>query len=119
MIRLPPRSTLFPYTTLFRSEDILVTRGVVDGLVPVVPSLGVVVGHRADQDELHLGHLLLYRPVDVYDAQRVFPGVEARDLQDIRPLWIHPELVGYVAGVFGGERHVLRAKRVYSRRDDG
>src|SRR3712207_7194584 len=24
MIRLPPRSTLFPYTTLFRSEDFIV-----------------------------------------------------------------------------------------------
>src|SRR3712207_8742128 len=70
MIRLPPRSTLFPYTTLFRSEDILVTRGVVDGLVPVVPALGVVVGHRADQDELHLGNLLLHRPVDVYQDRK-------------------------------------------------
>src|SRR5258708_9284554 len=25
MIRRPPRSTLFPYTTLFRSEDVLVS----------------------------------------------------------------------------------------------
>src|SRR5438445_7461685 len=28
MIRQPPRSTLFPYTTLFRSEDIKVRLGV-------------------------------------------------------------------------------------------
>src|SRR3712207_7362918 len=27
MIRRPPRSTLFPYTTLFRSEDVAVARG--------------------------------------------------------------------------------------------
>src|SRR2546426_4371840 len=27
MIRRPPRSTLFPYTTLFRSHDDVVTRG--------------------------------------------------------------------------------------------
>src|SRR5256885_12149451 len=26
MIRRPPRSTLFPYTTLFRSDDIVATR---------------------------------------------------------------------------------------------
>src|SRR3712207_7701908 len=26
MIRRPPRSTLFPYTTLFRSKDLLATR---------------------------------------------------------------------------------------------
>src|SRR5258708_30074275 len=27
MIRRPPRSTLFPYTTLFRSQDVCVTSG--------------------------------------------------------------------------------------------
>src|SRR3712207_8960464 len=31
MIRRPPRSTLFPYTTLFRSEDARVQEGVIDG----------------------------------------------------------------------------------------
>src|SRR3712207_9462160 len=30
MIRRPPRSTLFPYTTLFRSLDRLVTDGILD-----------------------------------------------------------------------------------------
>src|SRR5687768_17862604 len=29
MIRRPPRSTLFPYTTLFRSDVVVVERGVV------------------------------------------------------------------------------------------
>src|SRR5688572_31845466 len=32
MIRRPPRSTLFPYTTLFRSLDDLLGRGAVDPL---------------------------------------------------------------------------------------
>src|SRR3712207_8473817 len=31
MIRRPPRSTLFPYTTLFRSPDIERVRGLLDG----------------------------------------------------------------------------------------
>src|SRR5438093_11398494 len=31
MIPRPPRSTLFPYTTLFRSEKILTTRGALEG----------------------------------------------------------------------------------------
>src|SRR2546425_9141533 len=39
MIRRPPRSTLFPYTTLFRSLDCLRTRG--------VPILGLVFNHPA------------------------------------------------------------------------
>src|SRR5260370_16034197 len=38
MIRRPPRSTLFPYTTLFRSERMLARRGITgdisDGPVP-------------------------------------------------------------------------------------
>src|SRR3712207_8400658 len=41
MIRRPPRSTLFPYTTLFRSRTIL-DRPVVDALTGVV----AVVGRR-------------------------------------------------------------------------
>src|SRR2546422_5581105 len=36
MIRRPPRSTLFPYTTLFRSER-RVSRGVVGAVVAVAP----------------------------------------------------------------------------------
>src|SRR2546421_5055103 len=35
MIRRPPRSTLFPYTTLFRSED------------DPAPAAGLDLGHRA------------------------------------------------------------------------
>src|SRR3712207_7666570 len=34
MIRRPPRSTLFPYTTLFRSADEVRDEGVAEALVP-------------------------------------------------------------------------------------
>src|SRR2546426_3026459 len=40
MIRRPPRSTLFPYTTLFRSRD--------DGAAAEVDQAGVAMGERAD-----------------------------------------------------------------------
>src|SRR5947209_13845388 len=44
MIRRPPRSTLFPYTTLFRSSDQLEVARLTDGLVPDGPGdLGVHV----------------------------------------------------------------------------
>src|SRR5256885_16532226 len=49
MIRRPPRSTLFPYTTLFRSHDTLPHRlgqRLVEAFVPVRPTLlagGLVV----------------------------------------------------------------------------
>src|SRR3712207_9223540 len=44
MIRRPPRSTLFPYTTLFRSERR--ERGVVGPAEPVADGGGAEMGHR-------------------------------------------------------------------------
>src|SRR5437899_7149278 len=60
MIRRPPRSTLFPYTTLFRSRDDVVEAG-----IPVEPLVGVE-GDAARpaiplRDERHL---LQLQPVD-------------------------------------------------------
>src|SRR3712207_8312031 len=43
MIRRPPRSTLFPYTTLFRSLDAAVPRAVVGLAVRAALAVGVVV----------------------------------------------------------------------------
>src|SRR3712207_6902916 len=37
MIRRPPRSTLFPYTTLFRSSVHIVTHGCQEGIVSLTP----------------------------------------------------------------------------------
>src|SRR5260370_15855045 len=39
MIRRPPRSTLFPYTTLFRSLQLGVVEGLVDAPTEVAPGL--------------------------------------------------------------------------------
>src|SRR3712207_6419549 len=40
MIRRPPRSTLFPYTTLFRSVELLVVIGIIALLISILlPSL--------------------------------------------------------------------------------
>src|SRR3954449_13635671 len=51
MIRRPPRSTLFPYTTLFRSIVVIVAAIVGD-------SLGYEIGrHRADRSEEHTSEL--------------------------------------------------------------
>src|SRR5258707_11848241 len=56
MIRRPPRSTLFPYTTLFRSVETLVTLPLV--LPPVVTGLVLlkVLGRRGP-----IGHWLYER----------------------------------------------------------
>src|SRR5256885_13260998 len=67
MIRRPPRSTLFPYTTLFRSQlGHLVENGAVE-LLLLVPLLYV----RRDLCERELAHGLDERPV-------VFVQIEIR-----------------------------------------
>src|SRR5258708_31638337 len=49
MIRRPPRSTLFPYTTLFRSDDVVVVAG--DRVAETAPHevFEVVVGDCAQR----------------------------------------------------------------------
>src|SRR3712207_8290861 len=62
MIRRPPRSTLFPYTTLFRSHPVVAVaftggfRAVAED-VPLVPSTpgAVILRSRPDQLEVGLG----------------------------------------------------------------
>src|SRR5689334_23768956 len=53
MIRRPPRSTLFPYTTLFRSDDALGTyRSTAVGVVATVLGVEVVVAQAHVQQPL-------------------------------------------------------------------
>src|SRR2546430_8848475 len=54
MIRRPPRSTLFPYTTLFRSRRAGLDRGRVAEHHLPAPGLDGLVGH--DDEEVDHGH---------------------------------------------------------------
>src|SRR2546430_9832383 len=63
MIRRPPRSTLFPYTTLFRSMQLL-RAGVVpaartrrDGAAPLIGSTPAMDGLRGTRSEEHTSEL--------------------------------------------------------------
>src|SRR3712207_7915570 len=62
MIRRPPRSTLFPYTTLFRSEaaDLLRTAGVAEPARVLTPLLTAALDNglrRGDRSEEHTSEL--------------------------------------------------------------
>src|SRR5256885_8965268 len=70
MIRRPPRSTLFPYTTLFRSQHALESR-------QLFPHPGIFLLQRADL----LGELLLGGALD---GQAVVGGI--RDCAKAVPL---------------------------------
>src|SRR3712207_7868048 len=58
MIRRPPRSTLFPYTTLFRSRELLLDRVLADELVePLRAQRALDLLLRGDQvGRLDAGH---------------------------------------------------------------
>ena len=88
------------------------------GALVVVPALRVVVGHRADERELHLGEAALHLPVGVDHAERVLPRIEPRDLGEERALDVDAELVDDVRRVLGRQRHVLRHQRIDRRWPD-
>src|SRR2546430_12650896 len=59
MIRRPPRSTLFPYTTLFRSHDSRIQRFL--GKFPFLD-------HLADRVLLHANHITALGPEQLCDS---------------------------------------------------
>src|SRR5438045_6617803 len=57
MIRRPPRSTLFPYTTLFRSDagaKALLSWGVAGGLDPALPAGALFLPGEVDRKSTRL-----------------------------------------------------------------
>src|SRR2546422_10075127 len=54
MIRRPPRSTLFPYTTLFRSESVQSNHNGQDGACPIL-SVVVALEYVVKEISLHRG----------------------------------------------------------------
>src|SRR5438034_8130712 len=62
MVRRPPRSTLFPYTTLFRSVSVR-SRRRCRRSTPLVHHLVDVAGFRVDRaDEIREGVVFRFRP---------------------------------------------------------
>src|SRR5437868_12172000 len=57
MLRRPPRSTLFPYTTLFRSEHTLLTSGGANNRQDLEWSLGRMTSYAAERSEEHTSEL--------------------------------------------------------------
>src|SRR5438132_9921739 len=58
MIRRPPRSTLFPYTTLFRSNGMRLSRLIPAATYRELPTVGHLVPHEApDRSEEHTSEL--------------------------------------------------------------
>src|SRR2546422_10204137 len=92
MIRRPPRSTLFPYTTLFRSERL--GRALKDVSRPAEPDTRSIEGTRA------VANLILQLVARA--ARRVEGVISAELLRPTLPAWrraaAHAELVLRVSG---------------------
>src|SRR2546426_2424616 len=74
MIRRPPRSTLFPYTTLFRSSDVRPDLVLADVFMPVRNGYEVCQYVKRDASLSHIPVILLvgaFDPLDEQEAQRV------------------------------------------------
>src|SRR2546422_7676486 len=94
MIRRPPRSTLFPYTTLFRSLEVQVVRPVAPGNAPLGQGTGrePIHGHERSeehtselQSRLHLVcRLLLEKKNHHFEGKRqLFEAVFTREVEQL------------------------------------
>src|SRR3989449_10647977 len=89
MIRRPPRSTLFPYTTLFRSVDAVLDLGTREGRFEIAGSIVRAAGWRPALDarasdaraklERRLAEARWQVPT-VADLERELPGAPVRAL---------------------------------------
>src|SRR3712207_6570674 len=59
MIRRPPRSTLFPYTTLFRSASVLITGNLVDLETPQIWAKAISNEHARILQRIGAHHVVL------------------------------------------------------------
>src|SRR5256885_12829859 len=74
MIRRPPRSTLFPYTTLFRSEWKAWLRTAIERKLEIWSGLHTFIG-----DDPELGPLAPAHGVRILDARRPPPNLPIAD----------------------------------------
>src|SRR2546430_2189330 len=104
MIRRPPRSTLFPYTTLFRSRftsSVLHTNMRVWGPGPLIavawPKLNPRSAAAGSHDNKNLGGLLFFRPTS-----------EVRKMRRIA-LRLFPALAAFLIGPLSGQPALSQA----------
>src|SRR2546425_3832109 len=120
MIRRPPRSTLFPYTTLFRAADVDVLHAldrVNEGFAGQIPAsalepLGEDPGHdeALDRTEIEIGVARLGRePLVLLDNRHRGPPWERHDLGDRDANAVAAECVGQ--RLAADERDVVERRR--------
>src|SRR2546422_1400044 len=67
MIRRPPRSTLFPYTTLFRSAGAVISESMILELGPVLTAL-ILAGRIGARYAAELGTMRVTEQIDALES---------------------------------------------------
>src|SRR5690554_4222213 len=85
MIRRPPRSTLFPYTTLFRSKSEVRTLaaylGITQNIIQAKPTDGLFGDDRSDEDQLGANYDELERAMNADAAGKTEDDFTGRELE--------------------------------------
>src|SRR5690554_7072808 len=107
MIRRPPRSTLFPYTTLFRSidayhqQDLRLTRSALHNIVPVDTGLARGVERLLPHMEGRFSSVALRVPtMNVSAIDMVFNVREATDVPSVNRV-LKEAASGPLKGILG------------------
>src|SRR3989441_11942309 len=137
MIRRPPRSTLFPYTTLFRSSGLATKTSAVEFLLGSIfqhfpphkgrvaavcfnvkgPDLCFLDQPGALEDEDRRRYERLGVRAQPFEGVRYYAPFKA-DGVNLNTLRTHPDLVGDVEPLVWGLREVLDYAEVLLNRDD-
>src|SRR3989449_406954 len=104
MIRRPPRSTLFPYTTLFRSLFLLVALAIALGAAALTQAAGLSLALGAFLaglliNESDYAHEMLARLLSLRDAFVALFFVTIGVLIDLRVVVEHLPLLGVLVGL--------------------
>src|SRR5690554_7418951 len=91
MLRRPPRSTLFPYTTLFRSQALLDHR--VDGLLVSISKTTREFNHLHNALDSGIPMVFFDRICDEIDTDRVITDDFERSEEHMSELQSRPHLV--------------------------
>src|SRR2546425_407330 len=97
-----------PHTSHIREQiEIWILDGLRIDLVQYFPALGIVPCHGTHHRELNIRNLLLREPVRADNSERIFPGIEARDLKQQWPAHINAHLCDGAATDLRRQIHVL------------
>src|SRR2546422_439300 len=108
-----------PHTSHIREQiEIWILDGFKIDLVQYFPALGIVPCHGTHHRKLNIRNFLLSEPIRADNSERIFPGIEARDLKQQWPAHINAHLCDGAATDLRRQIHVLGGQRIDGGRNE-